>query len=50
MEKLNIYEVYILGYDLGGVVVKLFIDKYVYCVKLLIIIVLKKDDLIYSFI
>lgn len=49
MEKLNIHEAHILGHDLGGVVAKLFTDKYAYRVKSLTTIASKKDDLIHSF-
>ena len=49
MEKLNIHEAHILGHDLGGVVIKLFTDKYAYRVKSLTTIASKKDDLIHSF-
>lgn len=49
MEQLNIHKAHIIGFDLGGVVAKLFTDQYVCCVKSLTLIAAKQDDLIHGF-
>ena len=47
--KILMEKSHILVHDLGGVVAKLFTDKYAYRVKSLTTIASKKDDLIHSF-
>ncbi|MBO1199577.1 alpha/beta hydrolase [Staphylococcus simiae] len=49
MEQLKVHKAHIIGFDLGGVVAKLFTDQFACCVKSLTLIAAKQDDLIHGF-